>query len=175
MISNGCWAAKPWRWNSLRTRWINRSQKADLAAAVESEGRIAMKRIVETLGFLRSNLQERIRGAGKLRGSYLRASDDTLLALVRRFVDARQSYGYRCIMALVKRELARLSSNAGQSQAGLPGHSPLLERYTGRREGRVYEGKVIVMHSNLRWCSQGLVFTCWNGEMVRVSFAIDAH
>lgn len=31
------------------------------------------------------------------------------------------------------------------------------------------------MRSNLRWCSDGFEFVCWNGEMVRAAFAIDAH
>ncbi len=30
------------------------------------------------------------------------------------------------------------------------------------------------MRSNLRWCSDGLEFTCWNGEVVRLAFIIDA-
>ena len=51
----------------------------------------------------------------------------------------------------------------------------LLARHTGRRTGRVHDGKVIVMRSNLRWCSDGFEITCWNGEIVRVAFIIDAH
>ena len=51
----------------------------------------------------------------------------------------------------------------------------LLARHTGRRPGRVHDGKVVVMRSNLRWCSDGFEFTCWNGEIVRVAFIIDAH
>ena len=31
------------------------------------------------------------------------------------------------------------------------------------------------MRSNLRWCSDGFEITCWNGEIVRVAFIIDAH
>lgn len=27
----------------------------------------------------------------------------------------------------------------------------------------------------MRWCSDGLEFTCWNGEVVRVAFALDCH
>jgi transposase InsO family protein len=50
----------------------------------------------------------------------------------------------------------------------------LLQRHTGRREGRVHDGKVMVMCSNLRWCSDGLEFTCWNGDVVRMAFIIDA-
>ena len=30
------------------------------------------------------------------------------------------------------------------------------------------------MCSNLRWCSDGLEFTCWNGDVVRMAFIIDA-
>jgi len=36
----------------------------------------------------------------------------------------------------------------------------LLEPCTGRREGRGHDGKVMVMRSNLRWCSDGLEFAC---------------
>jgi putative transposase len=31
------------------------------------------------------------------------------------------------------------------------------------------------MRSNLRWCSDGFEFTCWNGDVVRGAFIIDAH
>jgi len=34
---------------------------------------------------------------------------------------------------------------------------------------------VVVMRSNLRWCSDGFEFTCWNGAVVRGAFIIDAH
>lgn len=32
-----------------------------------------------------------------------------------------------------------------------------------------------MMRSNLRWCSDGLEFTCWNGDVIRLAFLIDAH
>ncbi len=31
------------------------------------------------------------------------------------------------------------------------------------------------MRSNLRWCSDGFEFTCWNGDVIRGAFLIDAH
>jgi hypothetical protein len=31
----------------------------------------------------------------------------------------------------------------------------------------VNTGKVATLRSSLRWCSDGLEFTCWNGEVVR--------
>ena len=137
-----------------------------------------MKRIADVLGVSRSNLHERAHGTGKPRGPYLKAGDETLLALIRRFVDERPSYGYRRIAALVNRKLDRLSlprANHKRVYRIMKRHALLLQHHTGRREGRVHEGKVIVMRSNLRWCFDGLEFTCWNGEVVRVAFAIDAH
>jgi transposase InsO family protein len=53
-------------------------------------------------------------------------------------------------------------------------HAMILEKHTAVRIGRVHDGKVMVMRSNLRWCSDGLEFTCWNGEVVRLAFIIDA-
>ena len=29
--------------------------------------------------------------------------------------------------------------------------------------------------SNMRWCSDVLEFACWNGDVVRVAFALDSH
>ena len=31
------------------------------------------------------------------------------------------------------------------------------------------------MRSNLRWCSDGFEISCWNGDIVRLAFIIDAH
>ncbi|SCX32021.1 insertion element IS2 transposase InsD [Agrobacterium sp. DSM 25558] len=53
-------------------------------------------------------------------------------------------------------------------------HAMLLEKHTAVRKGRIHDGKVMVMRSNLRWCSDGLEFTCWNGEIIRLAFIIDA-
>ena len=54
-------------------------------------------------------------------------------------------------------------------------HGLLLQRHSGRRTGRLHDGKVVVMRSNLRWCSDVFEITCWNGEVVRIVFVIDAH
>ena len=153
------------------------SKKTDLAAALACEGRFAVKRIAEVLGVSRSNLADRHNRGTRPRGAYRKADDEDLLPLIRRFVDERPTYGYRRITALVNRELARTGRpivnrkwvHRIMQQAAL-----LLERHTGRRERRVHDGKVMVMRSNLRWCSDGLEFACWNGEIIRMAFIIDA-
>ncbi len=50
--------------------------------------------------------------------------------------------------------------------------------YPAWRPGRTHGGKVVVMRFNLpdlRWCSDGFEFACWNGDIARAAFAIDAH
>ncbi len=36
-------------------------------------------------------------------------------------------------------------------------------------------GEIITLHSNTRWCSDGLEIKCFNGEKVYVAFALDCH
>jgi transposase InsO family protein len=136
-----------------------------------------MKRIAEALGVSRSNLAERTRGVTPPRGPYLKAEDAVLLPIIRSFVDERPTYGYRRITALVNRQLAKnghVPVNRKRVHRIMQRHALLLERHTGRREGRIHDGKVMVMRSNLRWCSDGLEFSCWNGDVIRMAFIIDA-
>lgn len=137
-----------------------------------------MKTVADTLGVSRSNLTERINGTSKPRGCYRKAEDVELLPYIRKLVDERPTYGYLRIAALLNREC--------QAQ-GLPGvnckrlhrimaaaNAMVLQKHTALRHGRVHDGKVMVMRSNLRWCSDALEFSRWNGEVVRLAFIIDA-
>jgi len=93
-------------------------------------------------------------------------------------VDDRPTYGYRRVTALVNRVLAAQGKPAVNHKRVfriMKQHRLLLQRHTGRRKGRLYDGKVVVMRSNLRWCSDVFEITCRNGEMLRIVFAIDAH
>ena len=103
--------------------------------------------------------------------------DAKLVAAIRALIVDLPTYGYRRITALVNRELVRQGlpgANRKRVHRIMQRHALLLERHTGRREGRIHDGKVMVMRSNLRWCSDGLEFTCWNGDILRLAFIIDA-
>jgi putative transposase len=97
---------------------------------------------------------------------------------VKPLVDKCRIYGYRRIAALLKRErrsdgLAPINTKRVfrlMKKRGL-----LLERHTGRRRPRERDGQAVMIRSHVRWCSDGLEFTCWNGELVRVAFALDCH
>ena len=47
-------------------------------------------------------------------------------------------------------------------------HGLLLQRHTGRRKGRLHDGKVVVMRSNLRWCSDVFEITEWRDRPHRL-------
>ena len=74
-----------------------------LAAAIveRSQGRFAMKAVADTLAVARSNLIERGSRRAKLRRLYRKADDGELLALIRRLLDERLTYGYRRIRRLI--------------------------------------------------------------------------
>ena len=127
-----------------------------------------MKRVTQTLGVARSNVLERRNHARPQRGSQERPGDVELAAAIRRLVDARPTYGYRRIAALLKRErrsdgLAPV--NTKRVYRLMKKHGLLLERHTGRRRPRQHDGQVATIRSNCRWCSDALEFTCWNGEV----------
>src|SRR5215475_8640664 len=154
------------------------AKKTELAARVAAEGRFPMKTIANVLGVARSHLHERVHRPTAARGSYCKAADEELLPLIRRLVDERPTYGYRRVTALVNRVLAaegKAAANHKRVFRIMKRHGLLLQPHTGRRKGRLHDGKVVVMRSNLRWCSDVFEITCWNGEIVRIVFVIDAH
>jgi transposase InsO family protein len=137
-----------------------------------------VKRIAETLGVARSNLVERVDGKRPKRGPQIRAGDAELTSDIRRLVDSRPSYGYRRIAALLKRERRSAGHdpvNAKRVYRLMKKGGLLLARHTGRRIPRTHDGTIMTSRSNERWCSDALEFTCWNGEIVRVAFALDSH
>lgn len=137
-----------------------------------------MKVVADVLGVARSNLVEQIRSKARPRGSYRRADDDVILTAIRAVTDVRPTYGYRRVTAILNRTrratgeplLNHKRVFRLMKQSGL-----LLQRHTGVRPVRAHEGRVIASASNQRWSSDALEITRWNGEVVRVAFAIDTH
>jgi transposase InsO family protein len=136
-----------------------------------------MSRVAETIGVSRSQLHARTTGASRPRGPCRKVEDGDLLPALRALVDQRPTHGHRRLTALLNRDrrAAGLEPvNRKRVLRILRLHCMTLEQSTGRREGRVHDGKVAVMAPNLRWCSDALEIGCWDGEKVRVAFIIDA-
>jgi transposase InsO family protein len=115
-------------------------------------------------------------GEKSARCRYHKTDDAWLLPLIRELADHRMTYGYRRIGAMLNRKLHGMGKPAVNHkrvyrimrQNGL-----LLTRHTGIKPQRAHEGKVVTLRSNLRWCSDGFEIACWNGQVVRVAFALD--
>ncbi|PLL10083.1 IS3 family transposase [Tabrizicola sp. TH137] len=156
----------------------SRFKKTDLARAVAAEERFPVKVVAETLGVARSNLIDRLKGRTKPRRRYHKAQDAAVVPLITALVSARATYGYRRITAILNRQLRAQGMapvNHKRVYRIMQAHNLLLARRYTERPEHVHDGKVIVMRSNLRWCSDGFEFTCWNGDIARGAFIIDAH
>lgn len=135
-----------------------------------------MKAVSDALGVSRSNLVRRAKGESRPRQAYRMAQDTDLLVDVHAIIEQRPTYGYRRVTAI----LNRLRRNTGLAALNhkrlyrlMRQHNLLLRRHTGKAPGRLHEGKVITLRSNLRWASDGFEIPCASGEVVRVTFAID--
>lgn len=128
----------------------------------------------------RSNLYQRINGRQAGRPARYRKSDDALLLpLIENLCDKRATNGYRRITAHLNRQLksgehAFVKVNPKRIYRIMRLNNLLLQKHTGRvGDNRAHEGKVITLHSNTRWCSDGFEIGCWNKEKVRVVFSLD--
>lgn len=130
-----------------------------------------MKRITDTLEVSRSNQYDQ----KKPRGHYHRPDDEAYLPVIRELADERPTYGYRRITALLNRRLVPTGKppvNHKRVYRIMKINHLLLQKHTGRPI-RLHEGRIITLASNMRWCSDGFEIPCWNGEKVRVIFALD--
>jgi transposase InsO family protein len=137
-----------------------------------------MKTLAKILGVSRSNLIERLQGHAKPRQHYHKAQDAAILPLIRKLVSKRPTYGYRRITAILnrlRRQDGHQLVNHKRVYRIMQRNEMLLARRYTERPDLPHDGKVIVMRSNLRWCSDGFEFTCWDGNVVRAAFIIDAH
>ena len=136
-----------------------------------------MKAVADTLHVARSNLIERRTKRTRLRGPYRKLEDARLLPTIREIVDARPTYGYRRVTALVNRLLRTRGEpvvNAKRVLRIMRVNGLTLAPHTALRPGRTHDGVVVALRSNVRWCSDHLELHPRDGSVVRVLFAIDA-
>jgi putative transposase len=131
-----------------------------------------MKTITDTLEVARSHQYEKKKAR---KPYYATPEDEEYLTLIQAATTQRPTYGYRRTTALVNRALeekghARI--NHKRVYRLMKVHHLLLQKHTGRPI-RLHEGTIITLRSDTRWCSDMFEIPCWNGEKVRVIFALD--
>ena len=82
-----------------------------------------MSAVARTLDVARSQINERRGRTVKPRGPYRKAEDAEFLAPIRAIVDARPTYGYRRVTALLKPSPAGGMPPGGQCKAGAEDHA----------------------------------------------------
>ena len=112
-----------------------------------------MKAVADTLAVARSNLIERVSRRAKSRRPYRKAGDNELLALIRRLVDERPTYGYRRIRRLINRQR---KANGKPPVNGKRVLRIMQANKLGRRPGRTHDDVVIALRLNIRWCSDSI-------------------
>ena len=102
-------------------------------------------------------------------------SDRLLLGQIKNVLNERPTYGYRRVTALLnaKHRQANLSQVNHKKIYRIMRENQLLLRRHNSRPLRVHDGKVITLHSNTRWCSDGFYISCDNGDRVQVAFSLD--
>ena len=94
--------------------------------------------------------------------------------MIRRLIDERPTCGGQRMAALLSRELTRQGRPLVNRKRVTRIMELLLEPCRVQRPRRLHDGEVMVGGSNLRWCSDALGCACWNGEVIRMAFVIDA-
>jgi len=131
-----------------------------------------VKQIAGTMGVSRTHQYERRLCPQGDKRFYHKPQDERYLAMIRKIMDERATYGYRRVSALLNRQLGDVPVNHKRVYRIMKKHNLLLQRHTGRPV-RSHEGTVQMIRSNLRWCSDAFEIACWNGERIRVAFSMD--
>jgi putative transposase len=119
-----------------------------------------------------------LRGRPRLGRFYRRAEDTEVLYEILAVTRQRASYGVRRTWAMVnrdRRERGERPYNRKRIRRVMRMAGLTLPGKLRRRMGRPHTGRVAMPSSNQRWCSDGFNIKCWNGETVRVAFALDCH
>jgi len=135
-----------------------------------------VKRIAETLGVARSSLVVALRPAREPAAEVRpTVSDDELVQEIKTLVEARPTYGYRRVTAMLnraRRDQGAPTVNHKRVYRVMSEHKLLLARHTGKIP-RAHDGVVATLNSDVRWCSDMFQVNCWNGDHVHVAFALD--
>jgi len=136
-----------------------------------------MNRICNDLGVSRASLYWKKKENQMKRIRYKKESDSEVLTEVNAVLKERPSYGHKRVTAIInkKRKIeGRTRYNRKRIFRVMELNGLLLKKEIVLREHQK-TGEIITLHSNTRWCSDGLEIRCFNGEKVYVAFSLDCH
>lgn len=144
----------------------------DLARSLIGLKKFKVRRVCSLLKVSRSNqYQNRVPRPKR----YNKPDDQAVLKSVLEVTKTRGTDGYPRVTARINRERRKAFLplwNEKRIYRVMAIHKLLLPKITLKRE-RPHTGKVIMLKSNLRYCSDIFQLQCWNGEAVHVAFSLD--
>ena len=148
----------------------------DCALTLVAGGR-PVKLISESLGVARSQLTVRLNPTTLPSRSRRMLDDGALVEEIRSEVCELPSYGYRRVWGLLRRRREKQNQspiNVKRVYRVMRDHQLLLGRRV-KQPGvaRRHEGRIAVVTSDTRWCSDGFEFRCEDGAKLSVTFALD--
>ena len=111
----------------------------------------------------------------KPRKRFWTPSDDELLSQIKTIIEARPTYGYKRVTAMVnKLRLALDLSKVNKKRIYrvMKASGLMLPKISRTRDHKA-TGKIMTLFSNTRWCSDCFEIKCFNGEKIYVSFILD--
>ena len=108
---------------------------------------------------------------------YHKLDDDQVLSGVKKIIEARPSYGYKRVTAMLNKERRKeglKTLNRKRIYRVMDMNGLIMKKGIPKRDHKK-TGKIITLHSNTRWCSDAYEIKCFNGEKVYVAFALDCH
>lgn len=108
---------------------------------------------------------------------YKKSSDEDVLAQINKIHETRSTYGYKRVTAMInkkrrKKGLSKYNKKRIERVMSMNGLLQVKEKVERTHEKT---GKIITLHPNTRWCSDGFEIICFNGEKVYVAFTLDCH
>ena len=102
-------------------------------------------------------------------------ADAEILSAILDIISDMPSYGYRRVWGILRKQRRTEGQppvNAKRLYRIMREHHLLLHDKSARPK-REHKGKIAVAESDMRWCSDGFEFGCYNGEKLRITFALD--
>lgn len=87
--------------------------------------------------------------------------EERLVDDIKALLAVKPTYGYRRVTAVLKArylQQQRPTVNHKRIYRLMKKHHLLLSRYASKPI-RVHEGKIVTLHSNIRWCSDGFFYS----------------
>ena len=111
-------------------------------------------------------------------GFYRKNDDEFYLPMIKEIINTRPTYGYKRVTAMLNRHLLSKNLpivNKKRVYRIMKINGLILPKTGEKRQNKSGTGKIEVLHSNTRWCSDAFEIKCWNGEKIYIAFSLDCR